>query len=84
MYVHKRLKKTKPLHAWSTMPCRCNWYYPAMLNLNEKKWRQGFVTGNGPDSCGNHIILMKTAPNSKTNTKPTIQSECQYAKNKVK
>ena len=39
--------------------------------------------GKGPDSCGNNIIFLKTAPNSKTDIKPTIQSECQYANNKV-
>jgi hypothetical protein len=42
------------------------------------------VAGKGPDSCGNHTIFLKTAPNSKTNIKPAIQSECQYANNNVK
>jgi hypothetical protein len=42
------------------------------------------VAGKRPDSCGNHIIFLKTAPNSKTNINPTIQSEFQYASNKFK
>ena len=49
-----------------------------------KIWRQGFVAQKGPDSCGIHIIFLKTTLNSKTNIKPTIQNECQYAYNKVK